>query len=134
MAEPESVRIGRLRWPLMLATRQQVAQIKGTGIDESLTDLMQVRGDVQPVGALTFWGTNGTVQQTDDAPITHRIFLRWVDALLNSEVIIRNTILVDQRVRMEIFRIRRIKELGGRKRFVCVECQLERLGDPWLVE
>ncbi|GBR00528.1 head-tail adaptor protein [Acetobacter oeni] len=134
MAEDEAVRIGRLRWPLILATRQQAAQIGATGIDESLTNLQRIYGDVQPVGALTFWGTNGTVQQIDEAQVTHRIFVRWTDALLNSEVFVRISKRVNQTDRMEIFRVRRLKELGGRKRFVCAECQMERIGDPWPIQ
>ncbi|WP_040508313.1 phage head completion protein [Gluconobacter morbifer] len=133
MAESESVRIGRLRWPLLLATRQQVAQAldEGTGIIETLGNVQKVRGDVQPVGALSFWAAAGGIEQVDGAPITHRIFIRWLDAVTNADAIIRQTKRVDQSIRMEIFRIRRMREIAGRKRFVILECQLEKENDPW---
>jgi len=136
LAESEAVEIGRLRWPVYLATRQQAAQVAGTGIDETFRDLQRVMADVQPVGALTFWGVadsaggpaggNGGLMQTD-APFTHRIFVRWLDSLDQTQVVFRATQRRDGSTRTERFRVRRIKELGGRKRFVLIEAQLEEL-------
>jgi Phage head-tail joining protein len=122
--EDERVRIGRLRWPVLVANRDQTPEATGTGILESFAGMTQVRADVVPVGAMTFWGT----MQTDSPGITHRIFLRWFDAIDNECVIFRTTRRNDGSVRYERFRIRRWKELGGRKRFVCVECELEKTG------
>ncbi len=123
MPEAESVPIGRLRWRVLLATREQTAQIDSVGIDEVLDDLQPVQADVQPVGALTFWGTAG--EQTD-TPFTHRIFIRWVDYLGNNQVVLRRTRRRDSTERTEIFRVRRIREVAGRKRFVILEVELEK--------
>ena len=59
MPEAEGVAIGRLRWPVYIATRAQLAQVDDTGIDELLCDMQLVKADIQPVGALTFWGQAG---------------------------------------------------------------------------
>lgn len=120
MAEASEVAINRLRWPVYLANRIQIAQATGTGIDEVPADAILVHADVQAVGAVTFW--NG---MQVDTPITHRIFIRWVDAIPNIGVVIRQTLRRDGSVRTERFRVRRWKELGGRKRFTLLEVELE---------
>lgn len=124
MPEDERVRLGRLRWPVLIATRDQLPEATGAGIQVALQTMMQVRADVQPVGALTFWGS----MQTDTGGITHRIFMRWFDAIDNECAIFRTSKRTDGTLRYERFRVRRWKELGGRKRFVCVECELETSG------
>lgn len=124
MPEDPAVAVGRLRWPVVLVTREQTPDPNGPGIIETPIDPMIVRADVQPVGALTFWAT-GAFEQTDTG-VTHRIFMRWVDYLDQTGAIIRTTNLPGGGVRTETFRVRRIKELGGRKRFVCVECEMEK--------
>lgn len=141
--EDPHVDIGRLRWRVTLAERVQTPQIApgpttatliGTGITETLAgsdDLeavgvpentvgITVHADVQAVGGLTFWGAEQT-----DTPITHRIFMRWHDYLGQTKVVVRDTLRPDGTTRREIFRVRRIKELGGRKRFVMIEAELE---------
>ena len=123
MPEAEAVAIGRLRWRVLLATREQAPQVLSTGIDEVLEDLQPVQADVQPVGTLTFWGTAG---EQVDAPITHRIFIRWVDYLDNKAVVVRRTLRRDETWRTELFRVRRVREIAGRKRFCILECELER--------
>ena len=123
MAEAENVDLGRLRWTVLLATREQYAQINSTGIDEVLEDLQPVKADVQPVGALTFWGVAG---EQVDGPITHRIFIRWLDYLDNKHVAIRRTLRKDETWRTETFRVRRVREICGRKRFVILEVELEK--------
>jgi hypothetical protein len=120
VAEPEEVRIGRLRWPVYLANRDQIALATGTGIDEVPTDAIRVHADVQAVGALTFWSGMQT-----DTPITHRIFIRWIDAIPNTAVVLRQTLRRDNSIRTERFRVRRWKECGGRKRFAMLEVELE---------
>ena len=142
--EGPHVDIGRLRWPVTLAVRVQTPQIApspttaalvGTGITETLasSDDLEVLGipesqvgikvyaDVQAVGGLTFWGAEQT-----DTPITHRIFMRWHDYLDQTKVVVRETLRPNGTTRREIFRVRRIKELGGRKRFVMIEAELEK--------
>ena len=124
MPEAEGVAIGRLRWRVLLATREQAMQINdGVGIDELLRDLQPVQADVQPVGALTFWGAAG--EQTD-GPFTHRVFCRWLDSVPNTAVVLRRTFRRDGTIRTELFRVRRIREVTGRKRFVILETELEK--------
>jgi hypothetical protein len=120
MAEASDVEIRRLRWPVYLMNRIQAAQTNGTGIDEIPTDSILVRADVQAVGDLTFWSGMQT-----DSPITHRIFIRWIDAIPNIAVVGRMTLRRDGSARVERFRVRRWKELGGRKRFTLLACELE---------
>ncbi len=124
MADIE-VPISSLRWPIVIARRRQTPDPAGAGIVEILEHIQPWRADVQSVGALTFWGAAGGDEQID-TPVTHRIRMRWLNYLDNTLVILRQTKLLDKTVRMEIFRIRRIKELNGRKRFVEIECELER--------
>ena len=120
MADSDSVRLGRLRWRVLLATRQQLAQISGTGIDDRLLDLQPVWADIQPVSGSVFYGSAQV-----DTPVTHRITLRWLADLTQATVIVRQTMLPSGQVRTEVYRIRRIKEMGGRKRFIEVEAELE---------
>lgn len=112
--------VGRLRWPVTLATRTQTADPSGPGVVEVPTAPVVVWADIQPVGAVTFW--NG---QETDSPVTHRVFLRWHDYLDNTHAIYRTTKRPDGSERREVFRVRRVKEIGGRKRFALVECELE---------
>lgn len=58
-----------------------------------------------------------TGQQTD-RPITHRVMIRWLDWLDERYVIIRRSLRPDQSARDEVFRIRKIGEVEGRKRFM----------------
>ena len=48
-----------------------------------------------------------------------------IEAIDNTNIVIRQTLLRNQSVRTERFRVRRWKELGGRKRFALLECELE---------
>ncbi len=129
MPEAENVAIGRLRWRVLLVTRAQAPQFlnvdpgAATGIDETLTLPQPVQADVQPVGALTFWGGNGEQIETG---ITHRIFLRWIDYVANADAVLRTTKRRDGTLRTETFRVRRVKEICGRKRFAILEVELER--------
>jgi len=60
-----------------------------------------------------------------DTPITHRIVIRWLDWIDTTHVILRNTTRPNGSVRSEIFRIRRMKEIDGRQRFLELECEQE---------
>lgn len=125
MAEEDpSLAVRRLRWPVYIVTRSQMPEPGGPGLVEHLSTSTRVHADVQAVGALTFWST-GAFAQTDTG-VTHRIFLRWVNYLAQDQAVIRITQMPNGDRRTEIFRVRRIKELGGRKRFVCLECELEK--------
>ena len=125
MAEEDPhVDIGRLRWLVVLTKRVQEFEAAGPGVTETATECVRVHADIQAVGALTFWASG---EQTD-TPITHRIFLRWHDYLEQTETVVRTTFRPNGTPRTEVFRVRRIKELGGRKRFVLIEAELEVVG------
>lgn len=110
MADP--LTIGRLRWPIVIAKRKQAAAGSST-IAESLVEILTVRADIQPLGPMTF-----VAGQQTDRPITHRVHIRWLDWLDQTHVLVRQTRRLDQTVRQEIFRIRKIGEIDGRKRFL----------------
>lgn len=119
MATEDEIPIGSLRWRVRINKRVQ-APDTGTGIAETLQKVADVHADVQPVGALTFYGA----QQTE-TPITHFIVMRWQPYLDNTNIITRLTQLPGGASRTETFRIRRIREMAGRKRFVRIEAELE---------
>ncbi|AOX16925.1 head-tail adaptor protein [Kozakia baliensis] len=127
MPEDERVRIGRMKWPVLVARREQLPEANpGVGIAELFPQMMSARADIQPVGAGTYWGSMQV-----DAGITHRIFMRWFDTIDNECVIFRVTKSTESTPMTDVliwerFRIRRWKELAGRKRFVCIECELEQ--------
>ena len=117
----EQPRIGQLRWPVTIARRAQDADPDSTGIVESWRDVLDVRADIQPIDAMTFYA--GTQV---DTPTTHRVIIRFLDWLDTTHAIIRRTYRPDNTVREELFRIRRVRELEGRKRFCELECEQER--------
>lgn len=83
-----------------------------------------VRADIQPTYPTTYYNSAQV-----DIPITHLVRLRWCDYVENTHVIMRTTTRPsDETSRTELFRVRRVKEVGGRKRFVELECELERVG------
>ena len=81
---------------------------------------MWVHADIQPIGAQTFY-----LGMQTDRPITHRIRIRWRDNIDQVHAVIRWTQRTDSTTRMEVFRVRRVAELLGRKRFLSLECQQE---------
>lgn len=110
-----------MRWPVYLATRLQIAQVDASGIDEQLENMTKVHADIQALGAMSYWNA-----AQNELPISHRVFIRWVEAVENTVVVIRQTIRPDRSIRTEQFRVRRWKELGGRKRFVLLEVDEEK--------
>jgi head-tail adaptor len=117
--DPNRRSIGSLRWPVTVLTRKQIPSGTAT-ITEFPVDAYQTHADVQPIGAMTFYAG----QQTD-RPITHRITMRWLDWIDETHAIIRNTTRLDGTIRTETFRIRRVKEVDGRKRLIEIEAELE---------
>ncbi len=119
----EDFPVGRLRWQVDVCRREQQPDAT-TGIAETPLLIATVRCDIQPIGPVTFWSG---VQV--DAPITHRITLRFLDYLDNRHVLIRNTAVPDGPPRQEIYRVRRVMDRDGRKRFSVIEAELE--GASW---
>lgn len=114
------IEIGELRWPVFIADRVQ-APNDAQGITETYARQQLVHADVQSTSDLTFWGPEQT-----DGPVTHRIRLRWLDKIDMTMAVLRDTIRQDGTVRTEVFRIRRIKEVTGRKRFIELSVELEK--------
>ena len=118
--DPKRVEIGSLRWLVTIAKRTQSPGTTG-GMVESLTDIITVRADVQPVGPMTFYAAAQV-----DTPVTHKITVRWLDWLDTNHILYRDTVRQDTTTRREVFRIRRVMEVDGRKRFALLECELEK--------
>jgi head-tail adaptor len=115
----EAIRVGRLRWHVQIGTRTQVASGDAELVDE-FTILAKVWAEIEPVGAQTFLAGTQT-----DTPFTHRIFMRWLDWVDQTHVVIRNSKRPDSSTRLELFRVRRVGELAGRKRFLMIEAEQE---------
>jgi len=122
----DKTRIGDLRWLLWQVTRQQIADIRSTGITETLTHTKPVHGKVEVVRPGVFYAA----EQTDSPTPTHMITIRWSDYLDNTHAFIRQTRRpTDGEMRTEVFRVRRLSEDDGRKRFMRIECEME--ADGW---
>jgi head-tail adaptor len=112
--------IGSLRWLVTLYRRLQ-APGPDSAITETFVPLATVHADIQPTYATTHYASAQV-----DTPITHLIRLRWLDYVENVVIVIRGTTRPnDGSIRTELFRVRRVKEVAGRKRFVELECELE---------
>jgi hypothetical protein len=144
------VGIGSLRWRVTLYRRDQTPD-PGLGVKETLVPIATVQADIQPTYPSTFYNSVAV-----DTPVSHLIRARWFDYIENTHVIMRSTLRpveqipvqwddeqtqwddgatlwdvptgmdAPQRQRTELYRVRRIKEIAGRKRFVEFECELER--------
>lgn len=113
--------IGRdLRWRVDVVQRSQTPD-GVSGVTETNTVVATVWVGIEAVGAVTFWAG-----QQVDTPITHRITLRWLDYLDNTHAIVRATTTPDGSTRTEVFRVRRVREIEGRKRFALIEAELEK--------
>ena len=119
--DPNAVRIGSLRWRVVIATREQVADPDSPGFLETLAQMQTVRADIQPIGALTFYAAEQV-----ETPVTHRIVIRWLDWIDTTYVVIRVSKRPDQSNTTEVFRVRRTMPIDGRQRFLRMDCELER--------
>lgn len=114
--------IAALRWQVTLYRRDQ-APGPNSAIAENLVALAVVHADIQPTYPSTFYNSAQI-----DTPVTHLIRLRWCDYIENTHVIARTTKRpTDGSNRTELYRVRRVKEVGGRKRFCELECELEKV-------
>jgi len=116
---PAANGIGSLRWLVTLYRRDQ-APADDLALEEDLVPIATVHADIQPTYASTFYQSTQV-----DTPITHMINIRWQNYPPTINVIIRSTMQGDGSQRSEKFRVRRTKEVAGRKRFLQMECELE---------
>jgi head-tail adaptor len=120
-ADPNAVRIGSLRWEVVIAPREQFPDPDSPGILEQIARMQTVRADIQPIGALTFYAAEQV-----ETPVTHRIVVRWLDWVDTTYVVIRVTKRRDQSDMTEVFRVRRTMPIDGRQRFLRMDCELEQ--------
>jgi head-tail adaptor len=116
---PASSGIGSLRWLVTLYRRDQTPA-DDMALQENLVPIATVHADIQPTYASTFYQSTQV-----DTPITHMINVRWFDYPATIDVVVRSTTRPDGSQRTELYRVRRTKEVGGRKRLLQMECELE---------
>lgn len=113
--------IAALRWRVTLYRRDQFPGPNGA-ITEDFVPIATVQADIQPTYPSTFYNSAAI-----DTPISHLVRTRWADYVENTHIIMRSTMRPsDGTTRTELYRVRRLKEVGGRKRFAEFECELER--------
>ncbi len=112
--------IGKRRWPVLIGRRDQQPHPLTTGILETLVEAQTLYANIVPIGAITYYETAAV-----DTPVTHRVWLRWVDWLDTRYVVVRDSLRPNGTVRRETFRIRRVAEDQGRKRYVMLEVEQE---------
>jgi head-tail adaptor len=113
--------IGSLRWFVTLYRRDQ-APADDLALEETFVRVATVHADIQPTYSSTFYQSTQV-----DTPITHMITIRWQDYPPTIDVVTRVTDRADDgSLRGELYRVRRTLELAGRKRFLRMECELER--------
>lgn len=117
---PASTGIGTLRWLVTLYRRDQ-APAGDLALQETLVPIASTHADIQPSYASTFWQSTQV-----DTPITHIVNIRWQRYPSTIDVVVRSSQANDAVPYSELFRVRRTKEVGGRKRFLQMECELER--------
>lgn len=114
--------IAALRWLVTLYRRDQ-APGPNSGVTETLVPIATVHADIQPTYPTTYYNSAQV-----DIPVTHLVRVRWCDYVENTHVVMRTTTRPnDETNRTELFRVRRVKEVGGRKRFAELECELEKI-------
>lgn len=111
--------IGALRWWVYLYRRDQ-DPAPDLALTETLVLLDATHADIQPSYESTF------IQSTQiDGPITHMITIRWQHYPVNAEVIVCTTKAPDGTLWGDLYRVRRTKQIGGRKRYLQMSCELE---------
>ena len=111
--------LGALRWVVTLYRRDQ-APADDLALQETLVPLATVHANIQPSRPSTLY------QSTQiDGPVTHMIDIRWQDYPATIDVVARSRNRPDGGLRTELFRVRRSTEIGGRLRFIRMECELE---------
>lgn len=121
---PRNPPIGTLRWPVIIAQRGQAPDPNSTGIIETFNDVLEVHADIQPIGGVTYYAGMQV-----DVTITHTVTIRFIDWLDTTHVVFRRRTRPDGSVREEMYRIRRIREIEGRLRFMDLDCELEKRAD-----
>lgn len=115
--------IGSLRYYCQLATRTTTPGIP----TDIITNEAEIWCSIIPLGTQQYIdGINVNWE------VTHRIFFRWLPSVDMYNVILRETIMPDDTIRQDIFRIMRQTEWNGINRFWMAECVLEEYQEPGL--
>src|SRR5437764_11988368 len=78
----------------------------GGGFDETLSEVFSVRAHIQPLSGMQYWQS----QQTE-ANVTHKITIRYIDGIKQSQVISYNGKLFDIQYFYDVNEQRRFIEL-----------------------
>jgi head-tail adaptor len=124
MAADDGIEIGQLRTPVLLARRLNLPDPDSTGILEPTVDGIRVWAKIVPIGPIVFFAG-----QQVGTPVTHRIFIRWVDWIDTTWVVLVDLRRPDGTIYRERYRIQHFVEVDGRRRFLRMECELEQRGD-----
>jgi SPP1 family predicted phage head-tail adaptor len=100
-------RIGALREPIEVLRKEQVPD-GGTGIVETRTLLLRAFAQVEQVSGATYRGAAQTVE-----PATHRFTIRHPQIAIGTEAYLR--------WRGRDYRIRKVRDLDGSRRFLEIE-------------
>lgn len=76
-------------------------------------EVKEVKGKLEPVGALTYWGAAQT-----GASVTHKLYMRLIPGI--SDVRSLNQV-VEFHIAGETYKLVRVQELDGVPRFVCCD-------------
>lgn len=115
------VRVGSLRYPVVLCRREQQPDPNSSGSVDVLANQRPAMAAIEPVGTITY--LNG-VQLGQE--ITHRITMRWRSDINVDDIIVHAPQLSNASTRSEVYKIRRWMDKDGRKRFVQIDAVIER--------
>lgn len=87
---------------------------------EPLSDASLIYAAIEPARPVTYYAAAQV-----DTPFTHMIWVRWMDNIDTSFIVVRDLRRPDGSLRRETFRIRRMIEVNGRQRFLRIEAELE---------
>lgn len=119
----DSISIGDLRWPVTIYRRVQTTG-NGPGIAETRVEIASVYAKIAQKGDAanaTFWGD----AQVDTAD-GWWIWIRWRAGIDTTCIVVRRSVAPDGATWEETFRVRRLGEEGGRKRFLRISAELEK--------
>jgi len=102
--------------------RNQVPSATSSGITEVYQVMFHTHADIQDTGTALFWGGTDV-----DTSFSHWITMRWHGYLDQTYAVQRVLTLPDDTSRTETYRVRRMREIGGRKRFVLIEAEMEKV-------
>ena len=117
----KGIKLGDFRWNITLATRQSVPAEGGGFIDQIGNQRNDVPAAIEPIAGTRFFKAH---QVFNDA--THEVTIRYEDAVEMFDIIIRYSVEPDGREVQEIFHVKEMIDMDGRKQFLKIQCTLEQ--------